>query len=210
LQPSIQIKEDKEKILDNIEIELIEAFSSEMEGITFVINVTTSSNCVRLKDFVGQLKSENFILKNESGGIITEVRDHQDDLLIDRNSLNDTLFRIYNSEEFGTVGKGNLPGCQLLSNDSYIFKSANINNEIFLSKINDVILDYWSNYSSLKENLSLEVSSNFGFSFTDKKTILIETPDENVSTSVYAEEIPVLFVDSEADINPGFLTIKVW
>ena len=210
LEPSIRIREDKENLLDNLKIELKEKFLEEIEIITFVIDTTTSSNCVRLENLASQLANPNFVINNESGEILSDFRSNGGDVLINRLSTDNNFFRIYNSVEFGFVNNQSISNCEIVPENSYVFKSASTEEEIFLSLINQTKLEYEINYTSLKDELNIPVAGNFGFSFTDKKTVLIETQTENVSTSVYAEEIPVLYVDSEANINSGFLTIKVW
>lgn len=210
LQPSLEIKEDKENLLQNLKVDLKEKFSSQIETIVFVINVTTTEDCVRLEDLVSQLKNDSIILKDEAGNIIDDFRNVNGDLLINRENVDEVFFKVYDSTEFTPINNESLSGCQLLSNESYIFKSVAVNKEIFLERINKTIEEYENNYDSLKEELHLPVASNFGFIFTDKKGLEMMTPLKNVSTSVYAEEIPILYVDDRANIKSGFLTIRVW
>ena len=195
LEPSIQVKEDKQDLLDNLEIVLTEKFSADLEVTTFVINKATTKNCVRLNNFMNNLNGSTIIINNESGDIPIQVSRLVDNLFIVRNNVNNNFFKIYYSEEFPEVSTGN--------------KSESSGKEIFESLINETKYEYENNYTFLKEELKIPDASDFGFVFVNGNT-LVKTDDKKTSTSIYAEEIPILYVDGEANINSGFLTIKVW
>ena len=93
--------------------------------------------------------------------------------------------------------------------EDYEIKSESSGKEIFESLINETKYEYENNYTFLKEELKIPDASDFGFVFVNGNT-LVKTDDKKTSTSIYAEEIPILYVDGEANINSGFLTIKVW
>ena len=69
---------------------------------------------------------------------------------------------------------------------------------------------YEIGYENLKDELKIPVGSEFGFSFTNRTSGVVGTEEKNISTSIYAEEIPIQYIDGEANINPGFISIKVW
>jgi len=58
--------------------------------------------------------------------------------------------------------------------------------------------------------LRVPEGNDFSFNFTYNDGTNIGTIKQIPSVSIYAEEIPVLYVDKEANLEPGAITIKVW
>ena len=73
-----------------------------------------------------------------------------------------------------------------------------------------MINEYETNYSELKSELKIPLGSEFGFSLIYNNGTRIGTEEKELSISIYAREIPVQYVDREANINSGFLNIQVW
>ncbi|MFH1917494.1 MAG: hypothetical protein ABIJ14_00060, partial [Nanoarchaeota archaeon] len=70
---------------------------------------------------------------------------------------------------------------------------------------------YETNYSDLKKDLKIPDENEFGFDFiynNDRTTIKVG--EENSQTNIYIEEIPVQYIDEEANILTGLIKIKVW
>ena len=69
--------------------------------------------------------------------------------------------------------------------------------------------EYKNNYEALKSKLKIPIESdfNFGFTYSNKTSIITE---KNISTNIYAVEIPVQYVDKNASISLGFINIKIW
>jgi hypothetical protein len=208
LQPSIQVKEDKHALLDNLKINLPEKFAADFEVTGLVINITTNNTCVRLDSLLDHLSGSGIVIKDESGNIISQASFYGGDLEILRGSLTDNFFKIYYSPEFLSINSGSFGGCEDIPESDYVVSTSS-GREIFESRIKKIKQEYDANYSGLKSELKIPDMSNFGFIFTNR-TFEIATENKSVLTSVYAEQIPVLYVNSEANINNGFLTIKVW
>jgi len=126
------------------------------------------------------------------------------------NFFEPVFFKIYQSEEFDVIDNGTMEDCEKLNQNEYSIESVKGRKEIFLTKINKTKEQYEEDYENLKNELNIPEGSEFGFMFTDREEIIIETEEKNVSTSVYAEEISVLYVDREANIKSGFINIRVW
>ncbi len=212
LQPSIKVKQDKENLLKNLKTELTEKFSADIGVITFVINITTNEECVNLEGMVSQLPNSHIVIKNESSDVVTAVIDGGDsnNLLLDRSGTGNNFFKIYHSDEFAGLVTDEINPCDDVSEDKYVFKSIDTGEEIFYSKINETKEEYEADYVQLKDELNIPGGSEFSFIFKGEDGSVIATDEKNVSTSVYAEQVPILYVDNEANIKSGFLIIRVW
>ena len=216
LEPLVRIQQDKQALLSNLKISLKEKFSSDLDIITIVIEENAIEDCIKLEG-LNEIEIESgtinshIIVKNESGGTLNIRRDNED-LFIERPDNNNIFFKIYQSDEFDEIIEGALDNCGKIGDDDYSIESIITRDEIFQEKINKTKIKYETHYEDLKTELKIPVGSEFGFSFTDKEKIIIETTEKEkaTSTSVYAEEISILYVDEEANINSGFIIIKVW
>ena len=83
-------------------------------------------------------------------------------------------------------------------------------NEIFETKVQSIIQQYTEDYNKVKKDLKIPQGSEFSFSFTNNSGEIIGVEGKNISTNVFAEEIPIRYIDMEANINYGFINIQVW
>ncbi|MBA7696918.1 hypothetical protein ES703_105572 [subsurface metagenome] len=122
------------------------------------------------------------------------------------------FFKIYNSEEFEELDVGTMEKCNNLrrKEKEYIVGLIRTDEYIFETKIIDLRDEYETSYENLKNELNIPIGSEFGFSFTYSNKTIIGTSEKNVSTSVYAEEIPIQYIDREASTSSGFINIRVW
>ena len=84
--------------------------------------------------------------------------------------------------------------------------------EIFLSKIKKIVEEYDKNYEELKTELKMPENYNFCFNLRTTEGE-IEKPECKTAPSeinVYSEEVPLLYINNEADLRSGFLTIQIW
>jgi len=84
------------------------------------------------------------------------------------------------------------------------------NEYIFESRIIELINDCESDYESLKSELKVPVGSEFDFSFRYGNGTTIGTGEKTITTSIYAEDTPIQYIDKQANINPGFINIRIW
>lgn len=211
IEPAIRIQGDKQNILDNLERELLEKFFGNLTTFTLINEIEITEDCVELEKLMDKkgMDDSRIIVKNESGAILNVKRDKKN-LFVDTNNKKSFFLKIYHSEEFDEIEEGDMSGCEKLNQNKYSIESVKQKEEIFLTRINKTKEEYEENYTSLKNELNIPDGSEFGFMFTDKDEIIIETEKKDVSRSVYAEEIPVLFVNREVNIKPGFMNIRVW
>ncbi|MFH1607843.1 MAG: hypothetical protein ABIA78_01795 [archaeon] len=216
IEPTVIIQKDKQNLLNDLEIELIQKFSADLISLTIITAEDINQPCIELEGLIGTeiegyIINSHIVVKNESGDIPENVKIEGTSLFIEREDEDNIFFKIYYSEEFDEIEQETINPCKKLKEDEYSIKSILLGKEIFESKINKTKQEYEDNYTSLKDELNIPGGSEFGFRFIDKEEgIIIEVEEKNVSTSVYVEEIPLLYINKEANINSGFIEVKVW
>jgi len=216
LEPTIKIPKDKQVLLDYLKRVLIENLSAEMISSAIIINDSISFNCIKLKNLTAEIGINNHsIVKNEfeeiSLAYMSDSPNEPNDLLINRYDNQNEFFKIYNSEEFIEMSEARINPCRSLSiDDEYILGLVRTNEYIFEGKIIKLKDYYENNYNNLKNELKIPVEIDFSFSFKNSSGAIISTKEKNLTTSIYAEEIPVQYVDNKANILSGFINIKIW
>ncbi len=216
LEPTIKIPKDKQVLLDYLKRVLIKNVSAEMISSTMILNNSVNFNCIKLKNLTAEIGINNHsIVKNEFGEIslsyISDRPNEPNDLLIDRYNNQNEFFKIYNSEEFIEISEARINPCGALSIDNeYTLGLIRKTEYIFETKIIR-LKDYYENsYNKLKDELNIPIGVDFSFSFKNSSGVIISTKEKNLTTSIYAEEIPVQYVDNKANILSGFINIKIW
>jgi hypothetical protein len=149
------------------------------------------------------------IAKDEETGEILESYFNGDEVEVKRDGA--VRLKIYYSEKF-VDGVASL-GCTLISEDSYEFGLVRTLEYVFNYSIVNFSqhISNAENYEAVKARFNIAASDNFGFVFEDgERNIIVQTQEQEVSTDIYVEEVPIQYVDNEANIKPGFLKIKVW
>ena len=214
-EPAMRMQRDKESLLDYLKIELIKRFSANLTSVAVMTNKTVKESCVELVNLTEEVEVDSHLIIKDEKGDISLAKISGNDLFIDRVIYESELvfFKIYNSEEFEALDEGAMEGCKELKRDEkgYIIGLVRTDEYIFEKKIIDLINEYETNYDNLKTNeLKIPSGSEFGFSLIYSNETRIGTEEKNISTNIYAREIPIQYVDEEANINSGFINIKVW
>lgn len=212
VEPIIKTQKDKQPLLDYLEKELVKNFSINLTTSTLSVNKDVSQNCIEIENLIVELGEDSrIIVKNKSGGITPAYisESNENNLLIDRKDNSENFFKIYHSEEFEELDNSENP-CKKLKKDEYSIGLIKINENIFKTRIIKFINNYEDNYKDLKKELNIPFNSEFGFSFIDNDGKIIETKEKEVSTNIYAEEIPIQYIDDKANIKSGFMNIRVW
>ena len=129
------------------------------------------------------------------------------DLIVNR--AGDNFLKVYGSEEFENLSEGSTSGCQILGAE-YEIALLKLSEHISEARVEELVNNYTEGYDGLKEEFDIAEGSDFGFGFVYNNGTVIETESVNVSRSVYVEDVPVRYVDSDANVLTGFLRIKVW
>lgn len=203
LQPEIRIQKDKEAFLDYLKIELMEEISTDLTSIS--VNSGAAGSCLEFKNLAKDTEiNSHLIVKDELGNIVqSEISD--DNLCIEGNGF----FKIYHSEKF-EESTDSVSGCNLVKVEDYTIGLVRTEEYVFDTKVIDLIEDYENNPNNLRSKLKVPIGSEFGFGLTYSDETKIGTEEKEISTNIYAEEIPVQYIDSEANINLGFINIQVW
>lgn len=203
IEPAIKTQGDKQFLLDYLETKLTEKCSANLIRVT----ITNSSNptgydCLKVDNTELEVLGLDSIVKDENNNFINS------------NSLNgflkiawtgETFFKVYYSEESFKDFPTSNNNCA----DS-IIESVRTKEYIFETKVIKLKEEYESDYENLKDELKIPDGSEFSFSFTYSNGTIIGIGEKEVSTSVYAKKIPIQYIDEEANVLLGFITIKVW
>jgi len=209
LEPSMRIERDKESLLEYLKMELVREFVSNLTSISVKINKPVEDDCIILEDFLEIIDNGGgLIVKNGTGNIMMNGIENKN--LKIENRKDENFFRIYYSEEFISE-EASRQECVELKKEGYTIGLVRTEKYLFKTKIEEFKDRMKLNYDLIKEELKIPLGNDFGFSLTQGGKEILSTEDsETIPTNIYAREIPIQYVDKEAKIFPGFITIKVW
>jgi len=236
LNPSVETPESKRDLLNEIGLRIINNISSSFSIISISIFDNPETNCILLSDFLFasgiafeefndtgevELTPANLIVKNGNYQIqesYSELQAKNLSIVINRINTEDNFFKIYYSREFDRLSENGIGSCSIIpfeSNKSleegYVIGSVDTGKYIFEKNLYDIVERYNENYEKLKSELRISPGNEFGFEFVlSDETKLIAMEDAPSSGNIYAEEIPVQYVDEDANILSGFINVKVW
>ena len=202
VEPRIKLDKSKQFSLDFLKVELLKEISSNLTIITVSGEVNGNRRCLEIDIGDLFLEGQNAIVKDKEERIVG--LDLSEDVLKIKSSKGVVeVFKIYFSKEFEDNSE-NLKKC---SNAE--IKRINTNEYVFEKKITETLEAVEIDYETIKNKFKLSIDTEFGFSFVDKAGQIIGTQEKDVSINIYAEEIPIQYVDENANINSGFINIKV-
>ena len=209
-EPVTRVSRDKLDLLEYLKVELVNKFSEDISTITITLK-DTSGSCKRFENFNG-LADLGAVIKDNEGGVIPSYIEPNGVAIV--SSIPTDIMKFYYSNQFDR-GEDVFGEClELVEEVDYNISIFRTTDEVFARKIisiSESIRDTPGYYGDLKEELGVAFDDEFGFTFFNgDKEILEGTEEKNVSVDVYAEEIPIQYLDNKANINPGFLTIRVW
>ena len=215
-KPAINTGENKKAILDDVEKGVLENISSNFTTAIVQIKNGKNSrdNCIQFQGLLSSLFisgiSYNYMLKvkDDSGTIQSGYQFGGADLIIDRTDNSKTFFKIYLSPNFTTIGT---KSCTLIPGNNFNVGSITTDNFPFESKIN-YLADYYTNsYNKLKADLKIIPGNDFGFVFTKSDgTVGASAGNPPKTANVFTDEVPIQYIDNNANILSGFINIKVW
>lgn len=215
LEPIIKTQKDKEALLDYLQVELIEKFSSNLTSAVISAKGGHESreNCIEINHTeIGITNPEdvNVVVYDEINNPIS-FKFEGINLVIDKFGDKPEFFKIYYSEEpLDNSAGSSICGGILKGDEVALFGQIKTRKHIFESKIISSINEYDVGYDGLKEGLKIPSGSEFGFSFTYSDGAIISTDEKEVLTNVYAKETPIQYIDEKANINAGFISVRVW
>ncbi len=212
IQPAIKTDKNKQSLLDYLKIELNENLSTKIKVMTVSLDNSISGNCIELKDFINFTDNNITLLaKNITGKILgSSVSSDKKNLFIQRG-VNEEFLKIYYSKDFPKLVQNSVTPCNTLIKDAnYSIDSNIIRNKLLETKIKSLINEYETNYEKIKNNFNFPESNNFGFIFEYENKTILNTTQKRVQGDIYAEEYPIEYITENAEIEFGFLMIKIW
>jgi hypothetical protein len=207
-EPATRVSKDKLDLLEYLKTELLNEFKEDLSTLTIDLN---ESGCVIFEEFDAELRGQGVVAKDDTGNLLGAH--HQIDGKTEISGSEEGILKLYYSEEFSN---GTDLGCTktITSPVDYEIKIFRTTQEIFNStiiRISENINENITYYKELKEKLGAAFDDEFGFTFSDGEgDVIVSANEKNVSVDIYAEEIPIQYLDNEANINPGFLSVRVW
>ena len=202
VKPALSSKENKESVLESLELEIIKKTSSDLT--TASINVASGDpSCVELNNLIIDLEiGNNIVVKDDLEQTLTAYV-HSNSLQINRGT-SDRFFKVYYSPEFEELETGS--GC---SNINYNIGLTKTEEYLFEKKILELITEY-EDYENLKTELKVPSGVDFGFGLILENATQFERSAPEVSTNIYIKRTPVQYVGMDGEISAGYLETKIW
>ena len=206
-EPATRVSRDKLDLLEYLKVELLKEFSEDLSILT--INLTGEEGCIVFGEIDEGLSGWGVVAKDSEGNLLYS---HRKDVETEVSGAQIGILKLYYSKEFSN---GTDLGCETyLSSGDYDIRIFRTTQEIFNSTINRIsneINENYTYYEELKSKLGASSDDEFGFTFSDgNKNFIAGTEEKDVNVDIYSEEIPIQYLDNEANINPGFLSMRVW
>lgn len=214
VRPAINTGQDKKTIADYLVVKIIENVSANFTSTSVEIdsNKNPNKDCVQLQGFL--VLSEiplQTIVQNELRVSQNAFTNSLGDLGIERTDSNNLFFRVYSSPEFQSLeDEGSPDSCGSVQDDDYSIGIIKTEKFPFKNNLDYLIEHYDADYEKIKDNLKIPPGTEFGFGFVQSNGAKIEVGDIPSSIDVYAAEIPIQYIDSNVNIQSGFINIKVW
>lgn len=216
VQPAIEISNEKQIPLDSLEREVLLEVSASLTTASVAVDKSFGNPCVQLNGAINEtVTSTNLIVINESGYVFNtlfSVSGTTYDLFINRpNGMQDSFFKIRSSEEFSKISGGTMAGCGIMNKGAggYTVGLVKTKEHVFSSRIENLIAVYNADYSTARSLLKVSSNDDFGLSFTYANGTVIRTKEINISSSVYAKDIPVQYIDGANEVS-GIMNIEIW
>lgn len=215
IKPAINIGEDKATTLEYIEGKIAENVSTNLTSVGVQINNRRNpgTNCIQLQNFIAFVDIRPpypIIVKNETGGIQDAYSGSGAafaNLVIDRKNKNNLFFEVDFSPAFAGLDVSTIPSCAAVTD----YNISLVRTEIYVFERNMYeLIDYYKdNYENLKTELKVPPGNEFGFGFKQSNGTVIEIGGKGAA-NVYAKETPVQYFDDKANVQSGFINVKVW
>ena len=200
IEPTIKSQRNKQYFLDYIEGELMKKVSGNLTSWT-INNKTVGIMCLAVNNTELGTLGLNSIVKDKDNIIM--LSNNTGAILFIKWDSDTSFSKIYYSNESFKQVSFAPSGCDT---SATITGSGRIVKYVSRTKIADVI----NNYQDFQNELNIPPGHYFSLSFTYSNGTIIRTGEKNVSTSVYAKEKIVQYLDDEANIKKGVINIRVW
>jgi len=203
-QPVTNIKTDKQDLLEYLKKGLVDEVSADVTSSS--LKILEIKDCVKVPIIEGT-EEMNVIVKDEKQNLVESNKELN--MLLIKTQGKD-FFKVYYLET-STLPETGLSACEEIKDYNIgLTKTEKYVLEIKIINLTNFINENIDNYEEIKEKLKIPFGSEFGFSFKNAEGEIISTNEREILTDIYSEEIPIQYVDNEANIKPGFLTILIY
>ena len=200
--PGLIPQKDKTLAMEQLKIKLPESFSADLTEISLLLIAAPGGDCAEINHFAG-FETLNYIVKDKNKN---PIGSSSLGVLLEMAFTGDTFYKLFYSEE----PFDNFPRSGDCETTAYNIESSKTSKKVFETTIVEFIGIYNDDYEDLKESLNIAFETDFSFKFTDKGELVVGPDITDKTLEIYVEEIPLEYVDAEANLNPGILTISVW
>lgn len=227
IEPTLRTEASKQSLLDLLRFSLVDKFYVRDLSIVTIINtssITSMQDCISLQGILGTsdnqipefyVTNNYLIIKNEfnqkfnyavSGGNL-KIGTWTPGYLKE----NGYFLKIYYSEKLGYNPGNSGTGCNPTT-DYKIGSLIEEQEQVFESNIFLLRDRYESDCGiTLKNDMNIPAGNDFTFSFELADGSVVEPTCVKIpNTNVYATKYPLQYLDVDASLKIGFLTIKVW
>lgn len=207
LEPSIRSQRDKESSLNQIKTELIKKTTSNLTTLTISLNQNHHFSCIKIPSIKDVLDKKKLIIKDKNSNLLGYEYSFNSFKI--KSSLD--FFKIFYSNKFPENSIAIESQCILINPQNYSIGQFKTSEYLFESEIVKYFNLQKDNYEGLSKNLNVPESVKFSFDITYSNTTTLQGYEGNLpSTDIYSKKIPIQYVDEQANIVSGFITIKVW
>jgi len=191
-QPLFSTQKENDLLIQYLETEIMELVSG---NLTIAI-VESTGNCIEVaNDRVG-VSERGAIVKDPAGNFV--YSEYNGKLMISPNSY--SVLWISYSPEFPVI-TGSSSGCDV----PYI-ESVRRSKEIFETRVVSAV----NSFDAWKDTLNIPPGRVFSFFFQYYNGTVISAGEQEIEREVYADELPVEYVDKNANKLYGKFGVKVW
>ena len=234
IEPFLKTQASKQSLLDFFRFSLVDEFQAGDLVVMTIFNksfITSQQDCISLQGIAGTgenqisqifIENNNLLIKDNSGenfnyGTPTGESGNLKIGVWTQGYLkeNGYFLKIYYSEDINYINGGTGTGC-VSNNDYKVGYVVEEQSQILESNIDSLKEKYDSDCGeTIKKDLGIPEGNEFTFRFESADgTIVIEPNMEACggipNTNVYATTFPLQYLDGDANLQIGFLTIKVW
>ena len=226
IQPVLKMQASKQSLLELLRFSLIDDFKANDLTIMTInyVGGTPDHNCIKfnvestnLEGIITDNNKKDLLIKKESGEELNYIISGENNFkLFLLDSTENTLLKIYYSEDIDSKEGTFTGGCRNVDSTNFNIGSlVEEQSQVIESKITELKDKYELDCGdAIKRDLGIPDGNEFTFSFklADENTDPIEPQvcGGIPNTNIYATEFPVQYLDTDANLQIGHLTIKVW
>lgn len=214
--PKLGTQTNKKPLLDSLEFNIVNSFGMDNFTIATANYKGTSAgqkSCISLNpitslEFIGDANKNKIKIRDDSGNLLN-FNIQSGIFYIGISSASNATLKIYYAGNISSTTT--LSDCKDAST-SLTVQSVNREQRYILdSNVISLRGKYSLDYEQLKRDLAIPEGNDFTFSFKLANGTTVESQNVTIpSVNVFAKNFPVQYLDNNANLNVGFLTIKVW